>query len=98
MEFVICDLEFSLEGFDFNLILFPLAMVLVTIVLFLGIYLAIKLVRGKGKVIRALNMTLFLVSVPKISAEEKGKRPFKEIIAVMEQFYASLSNLKESSD
>jgi hypothetical protein len=98
LEFVICDLEFSLEGFDFNLILFPLAMVLVTIVLFLGIYLAIKLVRGKGKVIRALNMTLFLVSVPKISAEEKGKRPFKEIIAVMEQFYASLSNLKESSD
>jgi len=98
LEFVICDLEFSLEGFDLNLILFPAAMVLVAIVLFLGIYLAIKLVQGKGKVIRALNMTLFLVSVPKISQEEKGKRPFREIIAVMEQFYTSLSNLKESGD
>ncbi len=71
-------------------------MVLFVVVLSLGIYLIIKLIQGKGKVIRALNMTLFLVSVPKISQEEKGKKPFKEIIGVMEQFYASLSNLKES--
>jgi len=50
-----------MEDFDLNLILFPLAMVLVAIVLFLGIYLVIKLIQGKGKVIRALNMSLFSV-------------------------------------
>ncbi len=80
---------------DLNLILFPLAMVLLAIVVFLGVYLVIKLIQGKGKVIRAMNMTLFLVFLPKISAEEKGKKPFKELVAVMEQFYASLSNLTE---
>ncbi|MBU1102701.1 hypothetical protein KJ853_03550, partial [Patescibacteria group bacterium] len=84
-----------MEDFNLNLILFPLAMVLVAIVLFLGIYLVIKLMQGKGKVIRALNMSLFLVSVPKISADNKGKKSFKELVAVMEQFYASLSNLKD---
>jgi len=84
-----------MEGFDLNLILFPLAIALSAIVAALGIYLAVKLVQGKGKVIRALNMTLFLVTVPKMSLEEKGKKPVKEITAVMEQFYTSLSNLKE---
>ncbi len=84
-----------MEGFDLNLILFPLAILLLFLVIAIGVYLAIKMAQGKGKVIRALNMTLFLVSVPKITQEEKGKKPYKEIIAVMEQFYASLSNLKE---
>jgi len=41
-------------------------------------------------------MALFLISVPKISGEEKEKKPFKELIASMEQFYASLSNLKDT--
>lgn len=83
------------QQFDLNLILFPLAMVLLAIVLFLGVYLLIKLIQGKGKVVRALNMSLFLISVPKISADEKQKKPFKELVGVMEQFYASLSNLRE---
>ena len=80
---------------DFNLILFPLAVVLAIIAVFLGVYLLIKLIQGKGKIIRALNMSLFLVSLPKISIEQKDKKPFKELVAVMEQFYASLSNLRE---
>ena len=82
--------------FDLNLFLFPLAVVLFIVVVILGVYLAIKLIQGKGKVIRALNMALFLISVPKISGEEKEKKPFKELIASMEQFYASLSNLKDT--
>lgn len=81
--------------FDLNLILFPLTAILFFIVVFLAIYLIISLIRGKGRVIRALNMFLFLVVVPKMSAEEKNKKPFKELVAVMEQFYASLSNFKE---
>lgn len=84
-----------MQQFDLNLILFPLTMVILAIVIFLGIYLVIKLIQGKGKVVRALNMTLFLVSLPKTVADEKNKKPFKELVAVMEQFYASLSSLKE---
>ncbi len=80
---------------DLNLILFPLAMVLLALVAFLGVYLLVKLVQGKGRIVRALNMTLFSVSLPKISAEEKGKKPFKELVAVMEQFFASLNNFRE---
>ncbi len=84
-----------MEAFDLNLILFPLTMVLFFIVVFLSLYLVVKLIQGKGRVVRALNMSLFLVSVPKLAADDKAKKPFKELVAVMEQFYASLSNLKE---
>jgi hypothetical protein len=87
--------NFTVGGFDLNLVLFPLTMVLFFLVVFLGFNIFVKLAQGKGKMIRALNMSLFLVSVPKISTEEKAKKPFKELVAVMEQFYASLSNLKE---
>lgn len=84
-----------MSNFDLNLILFPLTMVISVIVVFLGIFMALRLIRGRGRVVRALNMVLFMVSVPKILQEEKSKRPFKEIVGVMEQFYASLSNLRE---
>ena len=85
-----------MANFDLNLILFPATMVLFFIVAFLGVYLLVKLAQGKGKITRALNMSLFLVSVPKLSlADDKSRKPFKELVAVMEQFYASLSNLKE---
>jgi len=70
-------------------------MVLFFIVVFLVAYFIIGLVRGKGRITRALNMSLFLVIVPKLPADDKNKKPFKELVAVMEQFYASLSNLKE---
>ena len=55
-----------------------------------------QFVQGKGRVTRALNMVLFSVSLPKASSDEKNRKPFKEMVAVMEQFYSSLSNLKES--
>jgi len=70
-------------------------MALFFLMVFLGGYLAYKLIQRKGKVIRALNMILFSVSLPKASADEKSRKPFKEVVAVMEQFYSSLSNLKE---
>ncbi len=71
-------------------------MVLFFLVVFLGCYLFYKLIQGKGRVTRALNMVLFSVSLPKASSsDEKSRKPFKEMVAVMEQFYSSLSNLKE---
>jgi len=69
-------------------------MVLFVIVVFLGLYLLVKLWQGKGRITRALNMSLFLVSVPRLKQDDKAKKPFKELVAVMEQFYSSLSNLK----
>ncbi len=84
-----------MDSFDLNLILFPLTMVLFFIVVFLAIYVGVALIKGKGKIVRAMNMSLFLVALPKAAADEKNKKPFKELVAVMEQFYASLGNLKE---
>ena len=84
-----------MDTFDLNLILFPLTMVLFFIVVILAAYVVISLIRNKGRLVRALNMSLFLVTLPKVSLDDKNKKPFKEMVAVMEQFYASLSNLKE---
>ncbi len=48
--------------------------------------------RNKGKVSRALNMSLFLVTLPREN-EGQNQKPAKELIAVMEQLYSSFSNL-----
>jgi hypothetical protein len=58
-------------------------------------YLVLLKIRNKGKIVRALNMSLFLIKVPiefkqDISLEEKRNR-----IATMEQFLTSLTSLKE---
>ena len=71
-------------------------MALAALALFLGVYLFFKNVLGKGRLTRALNMTLFLVSLPKAQSAEKERKNHKELISVMEQFYTSLSNLKDS--
>lgn len=84
-----------MDSFDLNLILFPLTMSLFFLMVFLGCYFFYKLIQGKGKITRSLNMVLFSVSLPKASSDEKSRKPFKEMVAVMEQFYSSLSNLKE---
>ncbi|MBU3901060.1 type IV secretion system DNA-binding domain-containing protein [Patescibacteria group bacterium] len=84
-----------MDTFDLNLILFPLTMTLFFIVIFLGLYAVVSLIKNKGKIIRAMNMSLFMVALPKAAADEKNKKPFKEMVAVMEQFYASLGNLKD---
>jgi len=84
-----------MDNFDLNLILFPLTMVLFFIVVFLAVYVVVSLIKNKGKIVRAMNMSLFMVALPKATADEKNKKPFKELVAVMEQFYASLGNLKE---
>lgn len=84
-----------MDNFDLNLILFPLTMALFFIVVILGLYFLISVIRGKGSVTRAINMSLFLVVLPKVEADDKNKKPFKELVAVMEQFYASLGNLKD---
>lgn len=86
---------------DFNIFyLFIFLFALFGVVL-LPIYLVLRFLRAKKNMSRALNMGLFLVTLPQMSARkathEEGEAPRqrKEIISVMEQFYASLSSLKD---
>ncbi len=78
---------------------------LVTFLLSVGIialagWFLIRFLRGKGKISRALNMSLFLVTLPKKVKKGEGEAPKseKEIISIMEQLYASLSNIKEGKN
>ena len=52
--------------------------------------------RTKGSIARALNMSLFLISVPRETpsvSSGQAQRPEKEIISVMEQLYSSFTSL-----
>jgi len=80
----------SIEEFIF-LVVFVIALLVMSLILFL----VFEKRKNKGMVVRSLNMTLFLIRLPKeveqgVSLEDKKNR-----IAVMEQFLASLTSLKE---
>jgi len=49
--------------------------------------------RTKGSIARALNMSLFLITLPRENPATAGQRPEKELISVMEQLYSSFINL-----
>ncbi|MFH1392060.1 MAG: type IV secretion system DNA-binding domain-containing protein [bacterium] len=53
------------------------------------------IISKKKQIRKALNMSLFLIKVPKeASQENEEKKSEKEVIAVMEQLYSSLSAIK----
>jgi hypothetical protein len=51
--------------------------------------------KGRGLITRALNMSLFLVKIPREIKEDLPGEERKNRIAVMEQFLSSLASLKE---
>jgi len=78
-----------------NQFIYLIVFVLVILVASIIISLMVERIRGKGRVTRALNMSLFLVRLPQeekkdITLEEKRNR-----IAVMEQFLSGLGALQE---
>ncbi|MBL7053420.1 MAG: type IV secretory system conjugative DNA transfer family protein [Candidatus Portnoybacteria bacterium] len=80
-------------------------LLLITFLLFLSIAGIGALVfvsgrRAKGEITRALNMSLFLITLPKKIKREEGEAPKseKDIISIMEQLYSSLSNIRETKD
>lgn len=82
----------SIEQFIY-LVLFVLILLIIGLILIL----ITERIKKKGSIVRSLNMSLFLVRMPKetktdISSEEKKSR-----IAVMEQFLSSLGFLREKS-
>ena len=82
---------------DFNQILLFITYLLILAIIVLAGWLLILRLRRRGEITRALNMSLFLITLPKKAKPVEGEaaKSAKEIISVMEQFYASLSNLRE---
>jgi len=82
---------------DINQILLPIIFLLILTIITLSGWLLIQRLRSQKQVTRALNMSLFLITLPKKVKAPEGEaaKSAKEIISVMEQFYASLSNLRE---
>ena len=79
------------------LILSVIAVLILLAVLIVSWFL-IQRKKREGKIIRSLNMSLFLITLPQEKLKEgEPVKNAKEIISIMEQFYASVSQLKEKS-
>jgi hypothetical protein len=51
-------------------------------------------VRTRGSVARSLDMVLFSFQLPRYAVDDRNKRDDKQLIAVMEQLYASVSTMR----
>ncbi|MBL7155385.1 MAG: type IV secretory system conjugative DNA transfer family protein [Candidatus Portnoybacteria bacterium] len=86
---------------NLNQIFLLATLLLALAIIVVGSLLFIRQLKNKGRLTRALNMSLFLITLPKKKVKkEEGEAPKseKEIISVMEQLYASLSNIRETKD
>lgn len=83
-----------------NQILISVSFLLIFGIIGVAVLIILAAKKVKGRITRALNMGLFLITLPKKIKTKEGETPKseKEIIAVMEQFYSSLSNIKETKD
>ncbi len=81
---------------DPNLILVPLTVGLAICTAGLAVWLAVEAIKSKGSIFRALSMSLFLITLPRVKKTEGSQQKSdKEIIAVMEQLYSALGSFKE---
>ena len=81
---------------SFIIIFFAVVIILILASAITVIFWFFNKVKNKGKITRAMNLELFLVTLPKfeqVAGEEK--KTFKEQGAIMEQFFAILSSIKE---
>ncbi len=72
--------------------LFLIAYALILAIILIAAFVLLNSSRTKGRLARSLDMGLFLVVLPR-ETPVQGQRPDKELIAVMEQLYASLTNI-----
>ncbi|MBU4458343.1 type IV secretion system DNA-binding domain-containing protein [Patescibacteria group bacterium] len=61
----------------------------------LAFILLVERSRGRGLIVRALNMSLFLIKIPRETKEDLSSEEKKNRIAVMEQFLSNLGSLRE---
>ena len=85
---------------NLNQILISIIILLILGIIGISILMFIITRRKGGQLTRSLNMSLFLITLPKKIKKGEGEvsKSQKEIIAIMEQFYSSLSNIKETKD
>jgi len=85
---------------DLNQILILAGFLIILAIIIVGGLFFVRRQKNRGRLARALNMTLFLITLPKKVKKEQGEAPKsqKEIISVMEQLYASLSNIRETKE
>ena len=77
-------------------IFLPIIYTAVLAIIFIAGLVLVGSFRTKGSIARALNMSLFLISVPRenpSAGSGQAQQPEKEIISVMEQLYSSFTNL-----
>ena len=86
-------------NFDLNQIILPAIFILALAVVCILVYILLQSRFLRGRIIRALNMKLFLVTLPREmpKAEEQFKKQQKEMIAVAEQFFSDLAQIKPKS-
>ncbi|HZZ99654.1 MAG TPA: DUF87 domain-containing protein [Candidatus Paceibacterota bacterium] len=76
---------------------FIIVYIAVLVILLVAGFVVVGGMRSKGAVARALNMTLLQISVPRDNGQAgQQQRPEKELIAVMEQLYNSITNIHAS--
>jgi hypothetical protein len=83
---------------DFSPIFLFIFLLFAVIVILLPFLVFLRLKRAKADINRALNASLFLVSLPrkpKAKDEREAPKNRKEIISVMEQLYSSAAHLVE---
>lgn len=78
----------------------PLFLIIIYFVVLAIIFIAVLVLFGsfrtKGSIARALNMSLFLITLPRDLSTSSGQgqqKTEKELISVMEQLYSSFSNI-----
>lgn len=80
-----------------NQMLIFIAVLLAVTVIGTGVLMFVYRRKSKKSVSRALNMELFLISVPQASKNKEKVSEEKETVSVMEQVYSSLSSIKDKS-
>jgi hypothetical protein len=89
----------SVEIFNYIITFYPIDYILMTFIggIVILFFVARSTIGSKGQIAKSLNLSLFLISLPKETKKEgpEAQKNEKEMISVMEQFYASLINLKE---
>lgn len=65
----------------------------VLVIIFIAGLVLLGSFKTKGHLARALNMSLFLITLPRQAPEDGVQRTEKDLISVMEQLYSSFSNI-----
>ena len=76
-----------------SLILIVIYLIVLAILGIAGLVL-VNAVRSKGSIARALNMSLFLITLPRETPQNSGQQKSeKDLVSVMEQLFSSFTNL-----